>query len=222
MLRALIFDFDGLILDTETPEFESWKSIYREFNQELDITVWGQFVGGTGASSYHPLSHLETLLGVAAPTGLDVRAKQIGHTLIEQSAPRPGAIQLFESARRAGLGLAVASSSSHRWVDGHLQRLGLFHWFDHTICRDDVPEGRTKPHPDLFLLAAEKLGVRPQEALIFEDSPNGILAAQRAGIRVVGVPNSITCQLPGLDKADLVLESLANFSLSRAQNWFNP
>lgn len=221
MLRALIFDFDGLILDTETPEYKSWQAIYHEFDLELDIATWGQFVGGNGASDFHPVTHLEKLLGKPVDgRALNERAHREHLEQISQQSSLPGVIALLEHARQLRLGLAVASSSSHHWVDGHLKRLGLFQWFDHTVCRDDVPAGRTKPHPDLFLFAAEKLGVSPQEALIFEDSPNGVLAARRAGIRVVGVPNPITAQLQGMDQANWVLPSLDAFSLEQAHTWF--
>ena len=108
--------------------------------------------------------------------------------------------------------LAVASSSSHEWVDTHLTRLGLYQQFDKIICREDVPAGRTKPKPDLYLKALEQLAVRADEALVFEDSPNGVEAANIAGIAVVVAPNPTTSLLPF--KGDyLKVKSLADLSL---------
>jgi len=129
-----------------------------------------------------------------------------------RSAPRPGAVDWIASARRLGLPLAVASSSPHSWVDGHLTRLGLFGLFDAVICSDDVPPGRTKPNPDLFLRAAEILNVQPGECLVLEDSPNGVRAGRAAGCFVIAVPNPMTALLP-FDGQDLRLESLAELSL---------
>jgi HAD superfamily hydrolase (TIGR01509 family) len=124
----------------------------------------------------------------------------------------PGVTDYLHEAKRLGLKLAIASSSPHAWVDGHAKRLGIFDYFDHVICSDDVGVGRTKPNPDLYLLALNQLQVQKNEAIIFEDSPNGVKAANRAGIFVVAVPNSITSLLV-LDNADLIVQSLSELPL---------
>jgi beta-phosphoglucomutase-like phosphatase (HAD superfamily) len=119
----------------------------------------------------------------------------------------------LHEAKRLGLKLAIGSSSSHSWVDTHAKRLGIFDDFDQVICADDVGVGRTKPNPDLFLLALERLKVRANEAIVFEDSPNGVKAARSAGIFVVAVPNAVTALLP-FENANLTLRSLADLSLA--------
>ncbi len=213
MIKALIFDFDGLILDTETPEFEAWQVIYREFGAELDPQIWGQFVGGAGATDFTPLTHLEALLG--APVNgetLQARARAEALARIHQQQALPGVAGTLSAAKRLGLRLAIASSSTHAWVEAHLLRLGLFPQFDAFLCREDVSAGRTKPHPDLFLAALKALGVAPDEAIIFEDSPNGVLAARRAKVRVVAVPNPLTARL-AMSGETLRLESLAGLDL---------
>lgn len=120
---------------------------------------------------------------------------------------------IIAEAKRRQMKLAVASSSPHSLVDAHLIRLGLFPQFDKIICSDDVAPGRTKPKPDLFLKALEQLNVRADEAIIFEDSPHGVDAANAAGIAVVLVPNPTTALLPFKGKY-LKLKSLADFSLA--------
>lgn len=211
MIKALIFDFDGLVLDTETPEYQTWQSVYAEFGQILTIENWGQIVGGTAASDFHPISHLEQLIGRSlTELALESRVQAESRQMILAAKPRPGVIETLETAKRLGLRLAVASSSPHWWVDGHLQRLGLFHYFETVQCREDV--ARTKPEPDLFLAAQNALGVSRQEALIFEDSPNGVLAAQHAGIRVVAIPNPITQNLSFSDP-DLLLQEMSDIPL---------
>lgn len=113
------------------------------------------------------------------------------------------------------LGLAVASSSPHSWVDTHLTRLGLLDRFDAIICVDDV--GVAKPDPGLFLRALVSLGVTRDEVIVFEDSPNGVRAAKRAGIFCVAIPNPITSLL-AFDRPDMRLNSLAEISLEELLN----
>jgi len=114
-------------------------------------------------------------------------------------------------AKRMGLLLAVASSSSRAWVLGHLERLGLGAQWDAVRTRDDV--ARTKPAPDLYLAAVEALCVDPTEAVAFEDSVNGIAAAKAAGLLCVAVPNALTAGMD-LSQADVKLDSLAETPLA--------
>ncbi len=214
MIKALIFDFDGLVLDTETPEMLAWQSVYTQHGHTLHPETWGQIVGGSGASDFHPMTHLETLVGRPLDRpALESRASSQSLQTIHASAPLPGVPDYLTRARRLGLGLAVASSSPHSWVNGHLARLGLLDRFDKIICREDVPPGRTKPHPDLFLCALAALNTRAEEAIVFEDSPNGVKAARAAGIFVVAVPNPMTMQLD-FDSPNLRLASLSDMPLT--------
>ncbi|GAB4505001.1 MAG: HAD family hydrolase [Anaerolineales bacterium] len=216
--KALFFDFDGLILDTETPEFQVWQDIYHEYGQELQIAQWGVMVGGFGRGVFDAAAHLAELVG----NGLDAdelrtRHKAESDALVLSQPVLPGVIDTLDAARRLGLCLAVASSSPHGWVDAHLTRLGLASRFDAILCSEDVSPGRTKPYPDLFLKALEALHVQPWEAIVFEDSLNGVQAARAAGIVVVAVPNPITALL-GVDGADLTIPSLAAIPLTNLLN----
>lgn len=123
----------------------------------------------------------------------------------------PGVEALLNDAKALGLGRAVASSSSCGWVDGWLRRHGIRELLDVVVARDDVR--RVKPDPELFLLAASRLGRAPSTCLVFEDSPNGMRAALAAGMRCVAVPNALTRPLARPD-VDLVLDSLAECSLA--------
>jgi len=211
--NALIFDFDGLILDTETSEFITWQAIYREYGQEMLPETWGQVVGGYGISNFDGAVHLAGLIGNGVKADeLHARYRSESDALIAQQPVLPGVVDYLDEAHRLGLGLAIASSSPHSWVDTHLTRLGLFDRFQYIICADEVSQSRTKPHPDLYLKALDALGIRPDEAIALEDSPNGILAAKRAGIFVVSIPNPLTALLKA-DGADLSLKSLADITL---------
>jgi HAD superfamily hydrolase (TIGR01509 family) len=209
VIRAIVFDFDGLILDTEEPVYRSWLEVYQAHGEELPFERWVQIVGST-TTGFHPQHHLEERLGRPLPK--EVLDRRIGRRteMILAEKVLPGVVQHLDAARQMGLKLGVASSSTAEWVRGHLARLGILEKFDCLRCRDDV--AHAKPEPDLYLAVLDCLGVHASEAIAIEDSPNGVAAAKRAGLRCVAVPNSITKRLD-LSQADLVLSSLADVSL---------
>lgn len=212
MLKALIFDFDGLILDTETPEVLVWQTIYREHGFELPVDEWQKTIGGYGISNFDPAQHLSLLSsGKLDPVSLKSRYRKESDIVIHANPILPGVVEMIDQARENGVKVAIGSSSPHSWVDTHAKRLGLFDKFDDIICQDDVAPGRTKPNPDIYLKALERLEVKNEAAVVFEDSPNGVLAAQRAGIFVVAVPNPLT-ETMGV-AGDLTVKSLAELSL---------
>jgi HAD superfamily hydrolase (TIGR01509 family) len=213
-IKSLIFDFDGLILDTETPDLLAWQEIYAGYGLTFPVESWGRIIGGAGASQFDAAIHLEELIGQPLDlTALRARQNNVSHTLVGQQPVLPGVIEFIREARHHPLKMAIASSSPHSWVDAHLARLGLRSYFDKIICADDVAPGRTKPNPDLFLKALEWLKVGAEEAVVFEDSPNGVRAARAAGIFVVAVPNPTTALLT-FEGEDLRLNSFTDLSLS--------
>ena len=206
-VRAFLFDFDGLILDTETAAREGWAWLYREHGHELPPEKWALMVGTVGG--WDPMGHLETLVGEPLEAGaLNERRNAHELSLLEVEELRPGIAEYLAAAERHGLKRAVVSSASRRWIDMHLARLERAIGWD-AIVTADHDEERAKPRPTLYLEALELLQVSPDEAVVFEDSPNGIRAAKAAGIFVVGIPNSVTREL-GLGEADIVVESLAD------------
>jgi HAD superfamily hydrolase (TIGR01509 family) len=208
--RSLIFDFDGLVLDTETPIFQSYQELYRSLGLELSFERWSEGIG-TSDASYDPIADLEVLVGHQLDrAAFQTKQRQREAELIAAQPVRPGVRAYLRSARRLGLKIGMASSSSCEWITGHLGRLGLLAYFDCLQGRDDVR--CSKPDPELYLNVLNKLDILPGQAIVFEDSPNGILAARAAGIFTVAVPNPTTRQLP-LDGANLRLESLAEMSL---------
>jgi HAD superfamily hydrolase (TIGR01509 family) len=212
MIKAILFDFDGLILDTETPEYLVWKNIYDEHGFELPHGEWGKIIGGYGLSDFDAAEHLSHLSqGRLDPVPLRARHRLESDAMIHAARVMPGVMETIHEARRLGLKLAIASSSPHAWVDAHAQRLGIFHYFDAVVCADDVGLGRTKPNPDLFLLALSQLGVEKEAAIVLEDSPNGVTAANRAGIFVVAVPNPVTSLLV-IEGANLMVRSLSELT----------
>lgn len=203
-VKAIVFDFDGLILDTEEPVYRSWLELYQEHGEELPFDRWIQIVGSSNAA-FDPRGHLEQRLGHAlTQEELDRRIERRSRLILEK-AVLPGVGELADAALARGLRLAVASSSSCQWVTGHLERLGIRDRFACVRCREDV--AAVKPSPDLYVAALECLAVAAADAVAIEDSPNGIAAAKASGMRCVAVPNVITGGLD-LSGADLVLTTL--------------
>src|SRR5450759_5643963 len=210
LIRAIVFDFDGLILDTEEPVYRSWLEVYQAHGEDLPFERWVQIVGSTTAG-FHPQHHLEERLGRPLPKEvLDRRISRRTEMVLAQKV-LPGVERHIEEAKAMGLKLGVASSSTNEWVRGHLARLGILDRFDCMRCRDDV--ANAKPEPDLYLAVLECLGALASEAIAIEDSPNGVMAAKRAGMRCVAIPNSITARLD-LGQANLLLGSLADVTLA--------
>lgn len=211
-IRALIFDFDGLILDTEYPEYQAWQAVFDQYHVHLPLAEWVKCVGSS-FEQFNPVDYLCTQINTTLDPG-PLRSQQAAYhaRIIQQELPLPGVSDMLEAASKAGLKLAVASSSSRKWVEGHLTRLGLIHYFD-VLCTNEMVE-KVKPSPALFLCALRELNISAHEAIIFEDSLNGLIAAKAADIYCVVVPNRVT---RGLDfkNADLVVPSLQDLPLTR-------
>ena len=210
MIRALVFDFDGLILETEQPLYQSWQELYWANGLELPFDQWALNIG-TSDEPYDPHTALENLPGWNLEKNQELaRRLQRELDLIGLQPARPGVVEYLQDAQRLGLKVGLASSSSCEWVTGHLRRLGLLDYFQCIQARDDVQV--TKPDPELYLSAVQLLGARPEQAIAFEDSPNGILAAKRAGMHCVAAPSLLTRNLD-TSLADLTVDSLAEISL---------
>jgi HAD superfamily hydrolase (TIGR01509 family) len=206
MIRAFIFDFDGLILDTETPIIDAWVQVHTEAGLSCARQQALDLIGEVD----HSVDFWKAFGPDADRNELEQKMRLIKRARIEAQDLLPGVRDRLNEARQLSLPLAVASNSSHRWVDKHLERLGLFQYFSTTRCRDDVTRG--KPEPDVYLAVVEALGIAPAEAVAFEDSKAGIIAAKRAGLRAVAVPNSCT-RHHDFSQADLLTNSLAGYSL---------
>jgi HAD superfamily hydrolase (TIGR01509 family) len=213
-IDGIVFDFDGLVLDTEAPIYAAWCAAFESFGcPPPTIEQWSVWIGTDTDDS----ALIEALLaGARRLVDLDAMHEvRRAHRdeLLAAEAVRPGVIAWIDEAAAAGIGVAIASSSSDDWVLGHLERLGARGRFDHVVCAGN---GRpAKPAPDTYLGACRALGVEPSRALAVEDSPHGVAAAKAAGLACVVVPNPLTESLD-LSAADLRLGSLAECSLGDA------
>lgn len=210
VVRALVFDFDGLIADTEAPEFEAWRETWAEFGHDLTPEDWCRCIGTVGG--FDPLAELARRVGDGFDgEAVQARRRARHRPLVAALEPLPGVVDHLADAKARGLATAVASSSDLAWVSPLLDRFGLVDQFAHLSVFDGTCPA--KPAPDLYLRACAALRVEPAEAIAYEDSPNGVAAAKAAGLRCVAVPHDLTRHLD-LSKADLVVGSLAEVSLS--------
>ncbi|MBV9392737.1 MAG: HAD family phosphatase [Verrucomicrobia bacterium] len=213
-LQALVFDFDGLIVDTENPGFISWQELYSRFGATLTLDDWRHATGYV--SGFDPGIHLEKLL----QTGLDWSrlaperdARNWELTLCAKTLP--GIEPLMSSAKQNQIGIGVASNSEFGWVEGGLQRLGLRGYVDTIVTRDMVIN--PKPAPDIYLKTVQTLGVSPERAIALEDSEPGSRAAQTAGLKVVAIPNRFS-ERQDLSFVDLKVASAEELNLARLIN----
>ncbi len=210
VIRAVVFDFDGLILDTEAPVLVAWQEAFAAHGcPPITTEEWAQEIGTAGALD------LVALLQARATRAVDVdamheRRRARRDELLAAEIVLPGVLEWLDEADALGLEVAVASSSPPEWVESHLERLELRHRFVSVACCSDGIAA--KPAPDTYLAACAAIGVPPWESLAVEDSPNGVTAARRAGLRCVAVPHAITEELD-LSHADLRLRSLADVPL---------
>ena len=203
---AVLFDFDGILVDTEWAIYQAWLETFREHDQDLPLALYTRCIG-SDFDAWSPKLHLEDLtkldfdwLGMDQDRQVQIRAA------LAKEGPIEGVVEVLKSLKNQGLPLAVVSSSSHSWVDGWLEKLDLRKFFTEVICKGDAP--RIKPAPDLFLTAAEKLGVAPNECVVIEDSLNGLIAGKQAGMQVWVVPNLVTAELD-FRQADQVFSGFA-------------
>ncbi len=212
MIKALIFDFDGLILETETPIYISWNELFDSYSCHLPLDHWVTLIGGSD-HSFDPYAELESQLGHSLDkTAIEPIRRKREMALVDAEKILPGVMQYLNDAKQSKLKIGLASSSSELWVKGHLTRLGIIQYFDCICTRNDVTQ--VKPFPELYLKVLETIDVHPGEGIALEDSPNGIQAAKDAGLFCVAVPNPMTRRLH-LDQADLTLNSLAEMPLSK-------
>lgn len=204
---ALIFDFDGLLVDTESSALLAWREQFAVHELVFPLAVWHRYIGSQGSQ--------DAMLAAIRAGGIDFEDTVLRgewrerHNRIVSTVPlRPGVETFLDEASAAGARFAVASSATRDWLDQQLGRLAIRDRFEVVCARDN---GRVKPAPDIYLAALASLGVDAGDAIAFEDSPNGIAAAKAAGLYCVAVPNEVTAELP-LGHADLRVDSFTDIS----------
>jgi HAD superfamily hydrolase (TIGR01509 family) len=215
-LGAIVFDFDGLIVDTEGAGFISWLEVYERFGAELNLNDWSQATGYIGG--FDPAVHLERLLGRRLDWSQLIPEREARNwALTLQARTLPGIEPLFQAARERGLRIGVASNSGNGWVEDGLKRLGLRTLVDAVVTREMVLN--PKPAPDVYLKTAQALGIEPNRAVALEDSEPGCRAAKQAGMKAVAIPNRFS-ERQDFKVADLIVRSAEDLDLKRLEQLF--
>lgn len=202
-------------MNTELADVQAWRQVYGRFQQTFPLELWQQNIGSSNV--FDPFDHLQTLIGQPLErTEIEEEFRQIDQEIIGTLSVMPGVQDRIAEAKQLDLKLAIASSSSARWLNMHLPRLGLLFEFEVVRGSTDVG-GKRKPDPAVYLAACEGLKVSPHEAIAFEDSMHGTHAAKAAGLHCVAVPNEVTNTMD-FSAADMVVDSLANITLTNIIN----
>jgi len=209
---AMVFDFDGLLMDTESTSFESWRFEWQQWGLTLDPATF--FADHGGDVTDHRHAALAAAVGGSFDGDLSRRRRvQYREQLHADLDLLPGLRAWLLEARRAGIRLAIASSSPSDWVIGHLGRVGAEREFE--VCAYGNEVGAPKPEPDVYLLALDRLGITSDRAVAVEDTPHGVAAAKEAGLSCIAIPNPFAA-IERFAAADLVLGSASQLSLSDA------
>lgn len=210
-IEALLFDFDGTVVDTEAPELTTWREVFAEHGHELTLEEWVACVGTL--DGFDPLARLQELLGrpLDDPQAVLERRRARALELVAGEGLRPGLGRYLDRAQELGLRVAIVSSGRTEWITSNLARVGRPHGWEGIHCANgDVT--RAKPLPCLYEEALAALGVDAGAAIAFEDSPHGIRAAKAAGIYCVAVPNGVTRSFD-LTEGDVLIDSFEDVSL---------
>ncbi len=209
MIKAIIFDFDGLILDTEVIWYEAYKETLAEYGFDLPLGEFAKCIGTEDTVFYQYLR--EKMGSNLNRDEIEQKAANKHTEMMKAPVAREGVKSYLDEARKLNLKIGLASSSSRQWVERFLKELGLLEYFDVLKTKEDV--AKVKPDPALYVEAVRALDLHPNEAIAFEDSLNGLLAAKAAGLNCTIVPNEVTKQL-AFQTHDLHMNSMEDLSLS--------
>ena len=213
-LEAVVFDFDGLIIDSEWVIYESAAAAFAEHGHELPLEAWATVVGTNERDERSQWEELCRGLGIVFDVA-DFNAAYEAQDRSNRDAlpPLPGVVELLDALAAERIPVAIASSSSRDWLQRHVGRLGIDHHFNGVLVGADLVGGIGKPAPDVYLRACADLGADPRHAVALEDSEHGIAAAKAAGMATVAVPGPVT-RAHDFARADLVVASLLEVTVA--------
>ncbi|MDD9149393.1 HAD family hydrolase [Sporolactobacillus sp. CQH2019] len=218
MIKAIVFDFDGVILDSERIMYLVMQEMFQRYHVNLPLSVWSQSVGTQ--HGFDSFGYLEEQGHIKINhEAFQKERYELFNRLVDQEEVLPGVKSLLTQAENLGLKIGLATSSRGEWTRRHLKRLGLSDYFLSIKSSDDVE--KVKPDPALYIQSIDSLGVQPKEAIAIEDSFNGSLAAKKAGLYCIVVPNAVTKQMP-FGHVDGCFNSLLDVSLEKLIRYFAP
>ena len=217
-IKGIVFDFDGLIIDTETPELKAWQELFETYDIEFPFEEYIQNIGMTYDDS-SAIEILEKRLGRKLDHNAvfqDFKRRKVA--LIDEEPLCDGILDYLETAKALGIKIGLASSAKLEWVGYHIKRKVIEPYFDVVYTVEDATA--PKPDPALYTMTVKTFGLQPDEVIALEDSYNGIAAAKAAGLVAVAVPNPVT-KVFDFSQADLILDSLADISLPELMRKFS-
>lgn len=210
-VEAVIFDLDGVLVDSEPVHFRAANRILAKYGKAISEAEYRRFIGWGETATWVAWKELYALPASVNELAVQIRAASLHEIAIDLPIIAP-AVDLARQLRADGMPLALASSSPHDRIDAELHVAGLQDIFAVRVSGEDPEIKHPKPAPDVYLHAAALLGARPESCLAIEDSATGALAAHRAGMTVVAVPTAMTAD-QDFGVADVVIESLRYFRL---------
>ncbi|QGH35504.1 HAD-IA family hydrolase [Gracilibacillus salitolerans] len=209
MVKVIIFDFDGLVFDTETYDLQAFQELYKKYNVDFPLGEWINSIGSS--LRFAPYERLLVNFPEISRDKIRIERSNLYQELLEGKSPREGVVDYLERAKQLGIKIALASSSTRSWIEYHINKLGIISYFDYICTSDDVEN--VNPEPDLYQKVLSYFEISPKEAVVFEDSPNGSLASIRAEIPCVIVPNETTKLLKFDERVALRLNSKQDMTL---------
>lgn len=209
MINAFIFDFDGLIIDSELVCYQSWVEIYKKYQVELPLEKWVDCIG-TSEEFFDPVHYLKQITKMDLDFD-EVQRNQFSDYLsrTKQLPIKAGILNYLDWAKENNFKLAICSSSDENWVVSHLDNLNITQYFDVIKTKNDVK--KVKPDPELYNAIKSDLSIGDFEAVIFEDSLHGITAGRLSNLFTVAIPNELT-KLLDLSEAHFVVSGLDSIS----------
>ncbi|GAY75356.1 HAD family hydrolase [Sporolactobacillus inulinus] len=218
MIKAIVFDFDGVILDSERIMYLVMQKMFHRYHVDLPLSIWSQAIGTQ--NGFNSLDYLEEHAQVKIDrAAFKSERDALFNKLVDEEEVLPGVKSILVQAKELGLKIGLATSSKGEWPRKHLKRFGLIDYFESIKSWDDVL--KVKPDPALYTKSLDALGVGPKEAIAIEDSFNGSLAAKKAGMYCIVVPNAVTNQMP-FGHVDGCFNSLKGISLEKLVKYFSP
>ncbi len=219
MLKAIIFDMDGVLVNSDKYVFQAYNVLLKSYGARLSEQDYSRYLGRP-LNDFLSLLRQEYGVDVGSPSEFSRKLLDIELKLMQSElTPKRNLTAFLRAAKREGVKLAVATSSPSYRAKLFLNRLGIEELFDAVVAAENVD--KHKPHPDVFLKASQKIDAMPGDCVVVEDASNGVAAAKAAGMKVVGLINAFHSR-EELSEADLLINSLDELNLVALQSLFNP
>jgi putative hydrolase of the HAD superfamily len=208
LIKAVIFDFDGLILDTESTNYYATRDAYGQLGITLPLKQWQEIFHNDSEEQHH---FIENFYNQKIEVNVVNEMRRTKFREYIPSELRSGVFDYIQAARNLGLHVCLATNADRYYIELFTKKFGIYDYFTCIKTREDV--AFTKPNPEVYNAVLRELKIMPYEALAFEDSPNGAHAANEAGISCIVVTNPVTAGL-NFPKIDKLINSLSEISLS--------